>query len=171
MNPVLIGRATEGNRVGDESKERDVARRLGFVRPRSSLPLEPLPPAAESSVIRRMGLRPGSRVALVAVTDPSIAALKNGSSLQVSSMVPFEPVDVIIYQADAPFALRRLGELARLVKPRGVLWVLSPANGRHLTRSHVERACSAVGMTCTWSTGITGRLIGMKFIHRFADGR
>jgi hypothetical protein len=160
--------------LGDESKERDVARRYGFARPRPLVPLvsfEPLDPSALATISQRLGLRSGSRVALVGVSDPGIASLKSGTSLQVSSMVPPEPVDVIIYQAESPFALRRVSELSKLVKPRGVLWVLWPNNGRHLTKDHVERACSLTGMTCTWTTGVTGRLSGMKFIHRFADGR
>ncbi len=157
--------------MGDESKEREVARRYGFARPKPLIPFEPLDSSAQATVSERLGLRSGSRVALIGVTDPGVAGLKGGSSLQVSSMIPLEPVDVIIYQAESPFALRRVSELTKLVKPRGVLWVLWPNKGRHLTKDHVERACFATGMTCTWTTGVTGRLAGMKFIHRFADGR
>lgn len=157
--------------MGDGSKEREVARRLGFGRPKSPIPFEPHEASAGASVIERLGLRSGSRVAMIGVTDPAVLGLRHGTSLQVSAMVPHEPVDVIIFQVESAFALRRMSELAKLVAPRGVFWVLWPSNGRHLTRNHVERACIAAGMTCTLTVGVTGRLSGMKYIHRFADAR
>lgn len=116
-------------------------------------------------------LRSGMRIALIGVTDPAIMHLHGGATLQASSMVPLEPVDVIVYQVESPFALRRVSELSKLVKSRGALWVLWPSNGRHITANHIERVCTAAGMTGTWEASVTGRLSGMKFIHRFADGR
>jgi tRNA(Met) C34 N-acetyltransferase TmcA len=86
-------------------------------------------------------------------------------------MVPPEPVDAIIFQAERTYDLRRVAELTKQVRHGGVLWVLWPTTERRVSEAHVERAGNAAGMTRTRITGVTGRFTGMKFIHRFADGR
>ncbi len=108
---------------------------------------------------------------MIGVTDPAAVVPRNGRPAHGSATVPREPVDVIIYQVESSFDLRRISELSKFVAPGGALWVLFPSTGRNLSPSHIERSCTAAGMTRTLTSGVSGELSGMKFIHRFADGR
>lgn len=157
--------------VTENARERDVARQMGFGGSRSPLPLDGGTPLSNPPVVEKLGLRPGLRVALIGVNDPGLGSLRSANAGRISAMMPLEPVDVIVYQVESPFGLRRIGELAGMVKRGGVLWVLWPTTGRQIAGSHVERAGNAAGLKCTWTTTVSGRLSGMKFIHRFADGR
>jgi hypothetical protein len=109
------------------------------------------------------------RVALVGIVDEDIVCLAREATPNVSSMLPREPVDVVIYQADGAFALRRLGELATAVQRSGALWILWRRDDSGIGQSHVRRAGIDAGMVDVMLASITERLSGLKFVYRLKD--
>lgn len=152
--------------MSGNADERDVARRMGFGRPRPPLPL-PLgggPLGASKTLLEILGVRSGLKAAFVGVRDPHLRAAGSSSALRTAS-VPPRPVDVIVYQVDNAFALRRIGDLVPLVKHGGALWVLWPQDQSHIKEGHVQRSGLAAGMIDVANVGVSERLSGMKFIH------
>jgi hypothetical protein len=157
--------------MSENPRERDIARRFGFARPR---PLFPGIPEADGvqparSVIDRLGVRPGMRVALVGVDDPDLPRLVGERTQKTTTMAPHSAVDMVIYQAEGTFALQRLSELSRSVSDSGALWVLWPRGQEHIRQTHVQRAGSAAGLVDIKMASVTDRLSGLKFIHRRAN--
>ena len=152
----------------DYTRERDAARRYGFARPRPKLPLMPEADGVQParSVVDRLGIRPNVRVALVGVSDAHLPGLVAERTKKITKMVPHEPVDMLIYQAEGAFALQRVAELARAVSRDGALWVLWPKSQENIKQSHVYRAGTAAGLVDVKIASISERLSGMEFVHR-----
>jgi hypothetical protein len=153
--------------MSSNPQERDVARHLGFGRPRPKLPLPSTldPTHALSPIFDKLGMNGDGRVAFVGVTDPVLANLRAGAGSRITATVPREPVDVIVYQAESAFALRRIGQLAPLVKRKGCLWVVWPRSHGGINESHIQRTGVAAGLVDVQAVNITPRLVGLKFIR------
>ena len=153
--------------MSSNAGERDVARRMGFGRPRPRLqfsaPQERL--GVPTSLIETLGIRSGMKAAFVGVTDTQLRSSDLFGPVGGSTAPPLRPVDVIVFQAGTPFALRRIHELASLVKEGGALWVLWPRDQSHITEGHVRRSGLAAGLVDVAVTGVSDRLSGLKFIH------
>lgn len=154
--------------MSSNAGERDVARRMGFGRPRPRLPLSS---GGESNgspktLLDKLGVRSGMQAAFVGVTDPHLTPLRWHSPVRMSATAPPHPVDVIVYQAENTFALRRVRELAPYVKQGGALWVLWPRDQSHINEGHVQRSGTAAGLIDVAAIGVSDRLAGLKFVHK-----
>lgn len=109
------------------------------------------------------------RVALVGVGDETVAGLAREATQNVTSMLPREPVDVVIYQVDGVFALRRISELMSAVRRTGVLWVLWPRDESGIGQAHVRRAGLDAGLVDVMAASLSDRLSGLKFVYRLKD--
>ena len=127
--------------------------------------MNPSPDTLVNPLFEKLGARSGARVAFVGVTDPALATLRAGAGSRIMSGIPREPVDVIVYQIDSAFALRRMGQLAPLVKRTGCLWVVWPRNHGQLDAAHIQRAGVSSGLVDVQTLSITPRLVGLKFIR------
>ena len=141
---------------------------MGFGRPRPKLPFHSgdEPPGSPQALLDKLGVRSGMKVAFVAVTDPHLTPLRWHSPVRASATNPTQPVDVVVYQAENTFALRRVRELAAYVKQGGALWVLWPRDQGHITESHVQRSGISAGFVDVAAIGVSDRLAGLKFVRR-----
>lgn len=155
----------------DNSRECQAARHHGFAtKPRFRIEV----PEGDSvrppgSALDRLGIRAGMRVALVGVGDEAVAGLAREATQNVTSMLPREPVDVVIYQADGVFALRRISELMSAVRRTGALWVLWPRDESGIGQAHVRRAGLDAGLVDVMAASLSDRLSGLKFVYRLKD--
>ncbi|HET7026051.1 MAG TPA: DUF3052 family protein [Candidatus Limnocylindrales bacterium] len=90
----------------------------------------------------KLGIRPGSRVALVGrldEADPSFAAELADRTADVTHGDPAPETDVVLLAADstAELAPERLRSLARRIKRNGAIWVVS-RKGKAATIRDVE---------------------------------
>lgn len=156
--------------MSNNAGERDVARRMGFGRPRPRLSGSPDPAhVAGNGLFEKLGVRLGMLATFVGVTDPQLVHLKARAPVRVSSAGPMRPVDVIIFQAESSFALRRVRELAPFLKNGGALWVLWPRDQSHMTESHVQKAGAVAGLTDVMGVAVSERLAGLKFVQRHQE--
>ncbi len=153
--------------MSSNAGERDVARRMGFGRksPRLQLPRTEPAGSTAQSLAAILGMRSGTSAAFVGVRDPGVGPPDSYSAGRVSKSPPLRPVDVIVYQCDSTFGLRRIREFVPLVKHGGVLWVLWPHGQSHITEGHIRRTGLAAGMTDVALVGVSDRLSGMKLVH------
>jgi hypothetical protein len=95
------------------------------------------------SRLGELGLAKGARVALVGLDDPELERELGGSA-------EGDGLDAILCGVAHPADLRRLGELARRVRPGGTVWAVMPAEGRSLPKpDEVAAAARAAGLTAT----------------------
>jgi hypothetical protein len=161
-----MARIARGGRVSSNAGERDIARRMGFARPRPKLQFTPGPRSGQSaSLLELLGVKRGQRAALVGVSGSHLSSPQSYSQVRSLGAAPSHPVDVIVYEVGSTFGLRRVRELASLVKKGGALWILWPQGAGHISQSHVQRSGLAAGMVDVALVGVSDELAALKFIH------
>ncbi|MEK6720450.1 MAG: hypothetical protein AABZ33_07235 [Chloroflexota bacterium] len=73
----------------------------------------------------KLGVRPGVRVAIVGIDDPTFAGEVGERTLDVTLGPPLPDTDLIFLGADAPADLAALAGLRASIRPNGAIWVVS----------------------------------------------
>ena len=76
-------------------------------------------------LLDKLGVKPGSRVAIVGVEDEAFRSPLAERTDDVSVDRPKPDTDLIFLAADSIDELMRLGELRRSLRPNGAIWVVS----------------------------------------------
>ena len=98
-------------------------------------------------LLDKLGVRPGMRVALIDVNDPSIRPLLAERTSDLTDGWPEPDTDVVLLGADSTEALAPLGALTDRIRPGGAIWVVS-RKGRAATLRDVDviDAAKAAGL-------------------------
>jgi len=117
---------------------------------------------------QKLGIKPASRVALIAAPDHVVR------TLGVPPRAARGPLDVIVFFTTARAALaRRFGTLARALTPAGGLWIAWPKRSSGLATDLTENVVREIGLAAglvdnkvcaiddTWS--------GLRFVIRLKD--
>lgn len=87
----------------------------------------------------KLGVKAGMRAAILDLDDPDFAA---ELATRAAVVDDFSGLDILIYGADSPEALARIGELVPALADRGALWVVS-LKGKRLKVKDVEVMAAA----------------------------
>src|SRR5262245_41079261 len=93
----------------------------------------------------KLGIRPGTSVILVGVTDDGVAAEVAAVGVQVSTRLTGE-ADVIVLGAERRDRLAKLVPLQRHLKRDGAIWVVRPKGIDAITQRDVMQAGKAAGL-------------------------
>jgi hypothetical protein len=98
-------------------------------------------------LLDKLGVKPGSRVAILGVEDPSFRTLLAERTMDVTEGRPLPDTDLIFLAADSIDELLQIGKLQRSLRPNGAIWVVS-RKGRAATLRDVDviDAAKAVGL-------------------------
>jgi hypothetical protein len=99
-------------------------------------------------LLDKLGVKPGSRVAIVGVVDDSaFRALLADRTSDLTLGKPKRDMDLIFLAADTIDELLQIGRLQRSLKPNGAIWVVS-RKGKAATLRDVDviDAAKAVGL-------------------------
>jgi hypothetical protein len=98
-------------------------------------------------LLDKLGIRPGMRVALIAIDDETIRPLIADRTSDVTDGWPAPDTDVVLLGADSTAELAPLAGLATRIRPNGAIWVVS-RKGKTATLRDVEviRAAKAAGL-------------------------
>lgn len=98
-------------------------------------------------LLDKLGIRPGARVALIRITDPTIRHVLADRTRDVSEGEASAMTDIVLLGADSPGELADLADLRALIHPNGAIWVIS-RKGRAATLRDLEiiAAARAVGL-------------------------
>jgi hypothetical protein len=90
-------------------------------------------------LLDKLGVRPGSRVALAGEVDPdgSFTRLLSDRTPDVTTGAPAADTDVVFLAADSPTDLSVLGDLRDQIRPNGAIWVVS-RKGRAATVRYID---------------------------------
>jgi hypothetical protein len=97
------------------------------------------------SVIDKMGVKPGHRVAALRVPDDSFIVDLESRGALVSRRARRDS-DVILFGAGRRGDLRRIARLRAYLKPDGALWVIRPKGGGAITEADVLAAGKDAGL-------------------------
>ena len=76
-------------------------------------------------LLDKLGVRPGMRVALIDIDDPTIRPLIAERTTDVTDGWPGPDTDIVLLGADSLHALLPLEGLATRIRPNGAIWVVS----------------------------------------------
>jgi hypothetical protein len=76
-------------------------------------------------LIDKLGVRPGSRVAVLRMDDAAFGELLNSRTTDISRGRLRKGCDCIFFRANTPQELERLVKLKEYLKPNGAIWVVS----------------------------------------------
>jgi hypothetical protein len=98
-------------------------------------------------LLDKLGVKPGARVAIIGVDDPSFRSLLVERTTDISEPRPLPDTDLIFLAADSIDELLQIGKLQRSLRPNGAIWVVS-RKGKIATLRDVDviDAAKAVGL-------------------------
>jgi hypothetical protein len=88
-------------------------------------------------LLDKLGVRPGFRVALIDIDDPSIRPLLAERTSDLTEGWPEPETDVVLFGADSRESLEPLEALAGRIRSNGAIWVVS-RKGKEATLRDVE---------------------------------
>jgi hypothetical protein len=97
------------------------------------------------SVIDKLGVKPGARVANLGVEDAGFAKQLVQRAGEVSARVK-QDSEIILLPAAKPGDLRRLATIVKAMKRDGAVWVVWPKGRAELKEDHARDAALAVGL-------------------------
>jgi hypothetical protein len=124
---------------------------------------------------QKLGIKEGSRVALVGAPDGFESALQPlPERVKLSRRIGSSPVDVILFfTVRASDLEKRFSSLARSLVPNGGLWVAWPkkASGvpTDLTENDVREIGLASGLVDNKVCAVDGVWSGLRFVFRLKD--
>ena len=101
-------------------------------------------------LLDKLGVKPGSRVAVIGVDDPAFMEQLAERTDDVTMAKPKKDSDVIFFGAESVRALSALPGLRKMLKPNGGIWVIH-RKGKQATLKDVEvfSAAKAAGLVDT----------------------
>jgi hypothetical protein len=90
----------------------------------------------------KLGVRPGSRVAILGVPDEDFRTELSDRTPDVTEGWPEPETDLVFLAADSPAELERLADLRARIRANGAIWVIS-RKGRAATLRDVEVIAAA----------------------------
>lgn len=98
-------------------------------------------------LLDKLGVKPGSRVAILGVDDAEFRSLLADRTNDVTEGRPKPNTDLVFLAADSVDQLLRIGDLQRALKPNGAIWVVS-RKGKTATLRDVDviDAAKSVGL-------------------------
>ncbi len=121
--------------------------------------------ANPKSRLDKLGVKPGTTVAVINVADDALAGELAARGVEVVDH--FSNLDTIFYAADSAEDLSRVGELVPALAEKGALWIVS-RKGKAAAVKDVEvmAAAKAVGLVDNKVVGFSDTLTALRFTRR-----
>jgi Protein of unknown function (DUF3052) len=115
-------------------------------RPKRKKTREPERDYSHRSLLDKLGVKPGQRIALVGIKDAEFRRELVARVPEFAREKPQDDLDLVFYRAESAEALPRLKNLARVIKRDGAIWVIYPKGRAHLCELDVFTAGKAAGL-------------------------
>jgi len=121
-------------------------------------------------LLDRLGVKPGSRVAVVDLDDPSFMKLLRERSGNVVKGKPRGACDIVFLGANELQDLKRLREIKTWIEPNGAIWVVRLKGGRGPLRdTDLIDAGLAAGLVDNKIASFSETQGAMRFVFRLRD--
>jgi hypothetical protein len=119
--------------------------------------------------LEKLGIKPGSRVAVLAVDDPSFSEELKTRTDDVASGRPKKDTDVIVVGMSKQSDLARLTALRELIKSNGAIWVVWPKGRKEFREDDVRAHGPAAGLVDVKVMSFSDTLSGLKMVIPVKD--
>jgi len=121
-------------------------------------------------LLDKLGVKPGSKVAVVDLDDAGFVKLLRGRTPDVVKGRPRGPVDLVFMGATELKDLERLADLKGWIEPNGAIWVVRPKGGRSEIRdTDVIAAGLAAGLVDNKIASFSDTHGAMRLVFRLRD--
>jgi hypothetical protein len=121
-------------------------------------------------LLDKLGVKPGSKVAIVDLDDAGFVNLLRGRTPDVVKGRPRGPVDLVFMGATELKDLKRLTKLKGWIEPNGAIWVVRPKGGRSEIRdTDVIAAGLAAGLVDNKIASFSDTHGAMRLVFRLRD--
>jgi hypothetical protein len=125
---------------------------------------------ATKPLLDKLGVKPGSKVAVVDLDDPAFLKLLRTRTGDVTAGKPRTLCDLVFYGATTFRDLERLRDLKKWIEPNGAVWVIRPKGGRsELRDADLIDAGLAAGLVDNKIASFSETHGAMRFVFRLRD--
>jgi len=121
-------------------------------------------------LLDKLGVKPGSRVAIVDLEDASFLRQLSGRTSDIVQGKPGTPCDLVFMGAASARDLARLVEVKTWIEPNGAIWVVRPKGGRApISDTDVIAAGLAAGLVDNKIASFSETQGAMRLVFRLRD--
>ena len=121
-------------------------------------------------LLDKLGVKPGAKVAILGLDDPSFMKLLRERTSDIVSSKPRTPCDIVIMRADDAHDLERLEQIKTWIEPNGAIWVVRLKGGRGTLRdTDLIEAGSKAGLVDNKIASFSETQGAMRFVFRLRD--
>ncbi|MDQ2943786.1 MAG: DUF3052 domain-containing protein [Candidatus Dormibacteraeota bacterium] len=121
-------------------------------------------------MLDKLGVKPGSKVAIVDLEDPDFISLLRERTTAIVRGRPRTPVDLVFMGARDLADLRRLEHVKKWIEPNGAIWVVRPKGDRAPIReTDVIEAGLAAGLVDNKIASFSDTQGAMRLVYRLRD--
>jgi hypothetical protein len=136
--------------------------RLAALRGESPLKSRPL--------LDKLGVKPGSKIAIVNLDDPGFIKLLRERTTDIVVGKPRSKGDLVFMGAETAADLRKLDNVKRWIEPNGAIWVVRAKGGRGPLRdTDLIAAGLAAGLVDNKIASFSETHGAMRFVYRLRD--
>ena len=122
------------------------------------------------SRLDKLGVKPGSKVALVDMDDPGFLKELRERTTDVTDRKPRGLCDLVFLGASTHADLLRINQLKTWIEPNGAIWVVRPKGGRsELSDVDVIEAGLAAGLVDNKIASFSDTQGAMRLVYRLRD--
>ena len=120
-------------------------------------------------LIDRLGVKPGHRVAVLGVEDPTFLAALAERTAHVFVGRRRTELDLLFAGIDDRARLARLGSHKDFILPAGAVWVVWPKGSPEINENDVRDAALEVGLVDVKVVSFSATHSALKLVYRLAD--
>jgi hypothetical protein len=121
-------------------------------------------------LLDKLGVKPGSKVALLHMEDASFVRLLRERTRDVVEGRPRSPCDLVFVGAHYKRDLARLTQVKSWIEPNGAIWMVRPKGGRsELKDTDLIEAGLAAGLVDNKIASFSDTHGAMRFVFRLRD--
>lgn len=121
------------------------------------------------SLLDKLGIKPGMRVALLGIEDAAFLADLRGRTGDISLGEAPPDADAIFLAVDGPDDIRRLSELRERIKPNGAIWAVFRKGQKDFNENDVLRLGLESGLVDVKVVRFSDTHTALKFVIRKAE--
>jgi hypothetical protein len=121
-------------------------------------------------LLDKLGVKPGSRVAVVDLDDPGFLSLLLKRTSDIVRSRPRKRVDLVFMGAQDHADLERLKDVKQWIEPNGAIWIVRPKGGHSsLRETDLIEAGLAAGLVDNKIASFSDTHGAMRFVFRLRD--
>ena len=126
--------------------------------------------ASTRPLLDKLGVKPGARIAVRDLHDPSFMKLLRTRTSAIVVGKPRSACDIVFIGVREPGDLKRLPEAKGWIEPNGAIWLIRPKGGRSSLRdTDLIAAGSAAGLVDNKIASFSDTHSAMRFVFRLRD--